>query len=506
MPEEQLSDKRRPARLLQVGAAVTLMGGSSYVAMLASVARSILLMRLLGPRGRGIQRYAGILKGYLSNSSIAWRHGVSKDLPLAIGARDDRRATEVEDAGFAAVTVVTAVFALGLLLYALLWSPHDPETRIALAITAGVLLAEELVSLYWCVLRSWSNFGPLVVGELVRTASQFALMVGGAALLGVTGVMLGWLGAALVVLVYLHGVSRILIRPSLNRTHIIRLFLVGLPIAAISFSDVLLRTVDGIILVHFYGQEQLGLYSMAMQMATYLFAIPQAAGFVIWPKVLEAYGGEEVRRQRRRTVLLPTIAAAAMLPVVGGMAWLLLPAATALVVPDFLPAVPAAQVLGLGATFLALPLATNAALVARNREFVVVLAKLIGSAAIAAAVWRMVHISAPLVNIATAACAGFAISGVLSLGLQLSQFLPRRSAVVREMVLAVLPFAWSAGAIWAAQRLVVGAGLDITNFDGAVLALFTFVVLSSPCLIYGHLRTGFGAQVGSMLRGRFRQD
>ncbi|MCD6361397.1 MAG: oligosaccharide flippase family protein, partial [Armatimonadetes bacterium] len=506
MPSEDLREKRRPSRLLTVSAAVTLIGGSSYAAMVVGLLRSVLVMRLIGPRGRGIQRYAGIIKGYLANSSISWRHGVSKELPLAVGARDDERAAEIENAGFAAVSVVTAVCALALLAYALLLSPHDREMRIALAIGAGVLLAEELVQLYWCVLRSWSNFGPLAVGELVRTASYLALMVGGGALLGVTGVMLGWLGGALVVLLYLHFAARIVIRPGFDRTRLIRLFLVGLPIAVISFSDVLLRTVDGMVLANLQGEERLGLYAVAMQMATYLFNIPQAAGFVIWPKVLETYGAGRTDLLQRRRVMLPTMAAAAVVPVLGGAAFIALPVLVPLVVPDFAPAIPAAQALSLGATFLALPIATNAALVARNLEWVVVSTKLAGAAVVGVGVWMVARGGGTLVQVAYAACAGFAAAALLSLGVQMRQFIPDRLERAREMALAVTPLAWVIVALWASYRLVAGAGLEPDALDGAVLALFSFIVLSSPCIIYAHLRTGFGRRMAGMMKGRFRQE
>ena len=116
---EDRYDARRPARELRMATAITLIGGTSYIALLASLVRSILVMRLIGPRGRGIQRLVGLIKGYLSTLTIAFRHGSSKELPLAIGAQDTQRAAEVEDAVFLSVTGLTAITALGIVLYAI---------------------------------------------------------------------------------------------------------------------------------------------------------------------------------------------------------------------------------------------------------------------------------------------------------------------------------------------------------------------------------------------------
>jgi O-antigen/teichoic acid export membrane protein len=497
-------EARQPERPLRSSAAVTLIGGASYVGMLVSAVRSVVVMAYLGPHRRGVQRWVQLLKSYLANAGIAFRHGVSKELPMAVGAGDEERAAEIEDAGFTSVLLVTALTAVGMLVYALLFAGPDRETRTAYAAGAGILLAEELVVLYFCVLRSWGNFGILALADLVRTAAYFTLVAGGAVLLGLTGVMVGWLVGALVVLAYLEVGSRLVVAIDLDWGRIARLALVGLPVALISFSDLLLRSVDGTILVRYYGLEQFGLYSMAMQMAAYLFAIPQSAGFVIWPRVLESYGAKDETGGRRRRVLLPTIAAAGIMPVVAGMAYLGLPPAIELLIPRFADSVPAAQVLGMGSVLLALPLATNSALVASNREAVVIGTKLAGAALAGGLTWHLVTRAAPLEQVALAACLGFGLAAVLSLLVQLRDFYPQPAARTREVLLALVPLAWSVGALWSARRLVMMAGMEPVTVHGAVLALLAFVVLSAPCLLYAHLRTGAGGELLELLRGRFR--
>ncbi|MFW6157002.1 MAG: oligosaccharide flippase family protein, partial [Armatimonadota bacterium] len=355
---------------------------------------------------------------------------------------------------------------------------------------------------YWATLRSWGRFHVLAIGELVRSIGQLALMIGGAWIAGVTGVMLGWLVSALIVLAYLEMASRIAVRIGVTWSHVWGLLRIGLPVAAVSFADVLLRTVDGLVLERFYGAEQFGLYTLAMQMATYLFALPRSAGFVIWPKVLQSYGGDDSDQKRRR-VLLPTVGMAAAMPVVAGMAWVMLPSLVAVVVPKFLPAVPAAQILSMGAVFLAMPLATDAALVANDREPVVVAAKIAGALVVAGGTWYVVTHGGSLTSIALFACAGFGVSAILSLWVKLSEFEPHAGRRMGELVLALAPTAWAAGGLWAVARLLPMAGLSIDAFSGAIPALLAFLVLSFPCLLYAHYRTGVGTDIRTMIRDRF---
>ncbi len=496
-------DARRPARELRMATAITMIGGSSYVALLASLVRSIVVMRLIGPRGRGIQRLVGLIKGYLSTLTIAFRHGASKELPMAVGAQDVRRAAEVEDAVFFSVASLTAVTALGMVLYAIFLSRAGWDTRVALCVGGGLLLAEDMAALYWAVLRSWSRFGILAIGELVRTAAQFVLMIGGAWLMGVTGVMLGWLAGGMVVLLYLDRASRIRTSGRVIWSHLGRLGLVGLPVALISLSDVLLRSIDGTVLVRFYGEEQFGLYSVAMQMAAYLYTIPQAAGFVIWPKVLESYGGEETP-QRRRRVLLPTTGLAALMPLIGGIAFLMLPSAIDIVVPRFADSVPAAQVLSMGATFLALPLSTNAALVANDREGTVIATKLAGATVAGVGAWYLVRGGGAMVGVAIAACSGYALAAVLSLVVQLRSFYPTTGRLAREVLLVLAPTAWAAAALWATHLIAGPLGIVPARFLDGALSVIIFLTLCLPCAVWADRQTGAVREISSVIRDRFR--
>ncbi len=499
--DEERFEARTPEAEMRTTSAIGLIGGTSYIGLVIGIVRSIFVMGMIGPWGRGVQRLPGLWKGYLTNVSMPWRTGVSKELPLAIGAEDCERAAEIEDAGFFATTAFSGVASLGMVVYAMFLSSSSWEERVAFAVGGGLLLADDLIALYWATLRSWGRFHVLALGELVRTLGQLALMLAGAWLAGVTGVMLGWLASSLLVLGYLEMASRLAVRTGVRWPVVWRLLRIGLPVAIISFADVLLRTVDGLVLERYYGVEQFGLYTLAMQMATYLFALPRSAGFVIWPKVLQSYGGDDADQKRRR-VLLPTVGVAAAMPVIAGMAWLALPVLVALVVPKWLPSVPAAQVLSMGAVFLALPLATDAALVASDREPVVIGIKLLGALVAGGGTWYTVTHGGSLTTVALWACAGFTVAALLSLWIKLQEFRPRPAGRLGEVALALAPTAWVMGCIWLVQRLLPLVGLSLEAPSGAVVALLALLLLSFPCLLYAHHRTGIGTDIRAIIRRR----
>jgi O-antigen/teichoic acid export membrane protein len=88
-----------------------------------------------------------------------------------------------------------------------------------------------------------------------------------------------------------------------------------------SVSDPRLRTGDGLVGADAYSAHRVGLYTVAMQMATYLYNIPEAGGFVIMPRILEAHAAAGDTLRVRRQVVLPTFAAAPSCPMAAGCAF-----------------------------------------------------------------------------------------------------------------------------------------------------------------------------------------
>ena len=477
-----------------------MMLGSSYFDMLLGVVRGIIVMNLIGPTGRGIMRLVALFLKYLTHSHLGILHGLSKQLPQALGREDNETADDIERVGSTFVLLAALVSGLGLALFGLL-SGYGSETRVALMIGGGLLVTQQGYALYRCLLRAWGRFPALAAAAMVNTVTQFVFIILGAALFKVTGAMIGWLGAGVLAVLYFRLASRFGLRLRFDRGVARQLLVVGLPMALIVLSDTLLRTVDGIIVVGTYDAYRYGLYSVAMQMATYLYGIPEAVGFVILPRILEMHAASNNVESVRRQVLLPTIAAATVMPVAAGCAFILLPPAVHTLIPQFAAAIFAAQVLALASVLLALPVAANGLLIALNRESFVIINKGLGAAVIYGLARRQALAGGSLAAIARAAGLGYLIASVLSLGAVLRRYYDSRTAVALQIALCYAPLAWCIAALRVSGWLV--RPLELAAPDGwlpAFARLGVFLLAMLPVVLYGNRRTGMFSALRAVIR------
>ncbi len=467
--------------------------GSSYGDMLLGVVRGILVMRAIGPTARGLMRLVHLFGRYLSNSHLGSLHGLSKELPIALGRDDHEDATHIENVGTTAVILLATLASGGMLAYALLGPGMQGPTRLTLAIGAGIILGGQGIALYRVVLRAWGTYSVLAVASVVMSLTQFGLIVAGAVFFGLMGAMWGWLAAVTVSLLYFAVAGNFYIRLRLDRPMLWRLIRVGVPIAGVLFSGILLRTIDGVLVIKYFDAYHFGLYSVAMQIAAYLYRIPEAAGFVLMPRIWERYGADRRPEALWDYVIRPTLAAGLIMPILAGFVFIIMPVMINTFIPRFSPVIFAAQVLSLAAVFLALPVAADGALIAFNKEWIVIGNKLAGAALAAAGVLALLTtqtIEPSLAQIAMAAAAGYAVTSVLTLYIVLGRYYHRHLQLWRELAVCYLPLLWAIIALkssGAATDWILGTSANM--WADTALRCLCFAVLVLPVLWYAEHRT-----------------
>lgn len=469
-------------------AAVFSVSATSYIAMVLGAVRGILVMRIIGPTGRGIMQSVNLFMNYLSHAHIGILDGVSKQLPLAAGSGDYEEADEIESVGMVWVIGLTAIAGLGMVVWGLSQPTGQRTTGIAIIIGGGWLLAQQTFVLYKCIIRSWGNFRLLAWVTLADGIFAFGLTVLGAVYWGVLGAMGGLLVAWLLDLGIMHFFSGVRIRPVIKPKFALYLLKIGLWILLIKFSDIFMRSIEGAIIIRYYDAYRFGLYSVGMQMARYMFTLPEAAGFVIWPKIMEKWGGSEDVEDMRRHVEIPTITSGTVMPFLSGLATIALPALVMLLIPKFEESIPAAIMLLWGGVFLALPLATNSLLVARNREWVVVIIRTVAGAALGVAAYWLVSQNAALVYIAVAAAAAYALASILSLAVVLPHYFSGRR-LLGEFAVCYVPTLWAVACMFITDRIaasfIAGPPDDVIY---ALVRIGFFVALYGPVLLYTNYR------------------
>jgi len=500
----QRLEAHRQTRQTLASTAVLIVGGSSYFSMLAGVLRSVLVMRLVGPAPQGVRRIVDLILKYVSHAHLGILHGTNKELPICLGQNDAAQIQDVEDVGVTWVVGLTLIASLGMLIAGLLNPTGQRVTSIAIMIGAGLLIVGQTATLYRTIARAWGNFRALGIVAGIETITTFAFTVLGAygfyhfgrpdqhREYAVLGAMLGGLMAGCVSLLVLGALAPIHVHVRFDRKLGWQLAKAGLPITAMILADTLLRTVDGAIITAYYKSYWFGLYSLAMQMAGYLYAIPEAAGFVMWPRILQAFGAANGDHQAlRRQIVLPTMMSGMFMPAIAGIAYVLLPPIVNTLLPKFMPAMDATQILALASVFLALPMATNSLLIAQDKGHYVVLYKLIGAAVVALGCFILArHNVHNLASFAVVASCGYGVAALLSVGIVLPRY---ETGFVRRVELlfnTFSPFLWACCALLLSRLLGSIVMLpDGTSFVWAALRLGIFLGLMIPVLLFGNQET-----------------
>jgi O-antigen/teichoic acid export membrane protein len=481
-----------------------MMMGSSYFDLLTSLIQTVIVMRLIGPTGRGLMTISDLFTKWLANTHLGAMHGLSRRLPVALARHEEQRAQDLEDVGMSFVLATSILSALGMLGTAVFCLSWGTVTREVIACGAGIFLCSQTVTVYRVVLRAWGTFSVLALSSMVMNVAQLVLVVAGAWAYGVVGAMVGLLAANLLQLGYLHWAGRLRIRVRYNWPLIFALISSGLPLVAITYADILLRTVDRAMVGKLMGAHALGLYWPASQLAMYLFRIPESVGFVLMPRIWEKYGVEDDAAALRQHVLAPTMAAATVMPVLSGLLFIMIPQVLRALVPLYVEGTYAAQVLAMGGAFLALPIAACGLLVAMRREWLVTLTKLAGAAVIAGGAWWTLRHSGDLAHVAMYAVSGFALASLLALVAALGNYYRSRWRLALEIIICHVPFVWSILAIRGAGLLsdLLPVSLHEHSWRIMTMRMVIFLVLCLPVLWYGDRRTGVLRRTRALVMGK----
>ena len=487
------SPRRRRSQGILRGIALTMAG--SYYDLATSLVQTIIVLRLIGVTNRGLMAIAYVFVSWLSNAHLGALQGLSKQLPMALGRREEDHAQELEDVGIVTVLALGFLGALGMLGYAL-WASHlQLLTREVLACGALILICTQASTVYRVVLRAWGTFSVLTIAGVVFNTAQLLLVIAGAWRFNVLGAMVGLLLAHLCQLLYLHLASHLRIHLRFNWSTAWYLIRSGIPLWGTIFAETTIRNVPRVLCAQFFGAYYLGLYDPAARLAEILNRLPDAMGFALVPHLWQGYARDGAASLRRH-VLLPTLATAIVMPALSGVLFIFTPFLFGLIVPRFIYGAFAAQILALGAVFLGLPLAANGLLVAMNREWTVTAAKFSGALVISlgAGFLYLMHdrfgVVALVDRLALLAALGFAVSSLCSLIPALRQY-HRGWRLAGEIALFHAPLVWACVAIWTAGRLT---SLLLPPGAAELAHLLTrtalFLLLYAPVLWWGDRQAG----------------
>lgn len=391
---------------------------SGVVVKLVSTLTHFISRRLLGPDAMGVWSLVTIALGYLSAFKTGYVAGSEREIPYWRGRGDEGMAGRIRRQMFSTTIIESAVVSVLFLLFLYIrGKQYRPDLNAGFLLGALFLVAIRLEVCFQICARTLQNFVLLGKLQTVFVVVDFLLVVPLIAFFGLYGqyaaFVLGLLARLLIWFLWVKLARPFDLKWYFRWDEMMPVVKVGLPLVALGLTWQFFTSVDSIAVAKGLGVAAVGYYSLGTTVYRFLTEIYNNLSVVVFPRLMQRYGQTEDVSALRADILrylksLCLFAIPALLP----CAYFGLPFLVLAFLQNFIPAIPAAKALILGAAFLSLSHIPSQVFVIKK----IILRLALLQVFFGGAVWLLCRAAAPrgLVAVAgvTAACYAVYFTGM----------------------------------------------------------------------------------------------
>lgn len=314
-------------------------GSSTAFVRAARVGSGLVVAALVDPAAWGNWYLLNLIVAYGALTQLGVMNGMNREVPAAMGSGNTSRALNLRRTALAVVLLTTGVATLLLLVASVAIPAIGLSDKLLL--TLGLLFATQLYTYATTSLRSTTHFADLSRLQLIEAFAHPIFAVGGAALKGIPGFIIGQAIALGFTMLIASRAKNVIWRPMLDRKLARQLISVGFPIMLVGLVHTLFVTVDRWVIGASLGSEALGHYSLAIMALNAVGLLPQVISQQFYPRMAFSWSAEHdpgtlrglASRQRTFTYI-------AVVPAVGLVALLASPVVHTLL-PHYVPGISA---------------------------------------------------------------------------------------------------------------------------------------------------------------------
>jgi O-antigen/teichoic acid export membrane protein len=337
----------RAARIMRDSVAV---GVRQLLVLGLTIVQNLYAARYLGPQGFGTYALVTILTLAAAIVTPGFLSAAARELPHYRSLGELERERKIVRHMVLGEMGVALLWTLAILIFAAV--QDERALRMLLLIAAVSVIPAKLANIYQVLASCDKAFGFQARVEVIRTGLMALIVIGGVEHLGLP-LLLGAPVVASVLAAILYGRRYAL--PwnwrGVQGAELLRLGRIGLPMAGlnvVSGNAGAQRWIERLLIQQRLGTESVGLYSfaawVALQLLSMLGSVAQAIQPHLYDILAKDMSGEQARQSLARPVWLMIMVSALFL----GTASCALPLFIVALVPAYIPALPASQVLLLG--------------------------------------------------------------------------------------------------------------------------------------------------------------
>ena len=313
----------------------------------------VLRPKLLPTELFGVWTLMKSVLAYSSNAYLGLRAAMRLRIPFLLARGDDAEVRQVASTAISFALVINILVALGVLAVSM-HKGWGPEAKLALTLTACVIVVQFVYESAISLLRAHERFDLVTRANYVHTTSLFLLSAPLIYFLRLPGLFLSIIGAQAITIIYIRSRIAFGLRPSFDVTQFRSLIGEGFPIMLMDMGIMFVTTSDRFVVSAMLGNEQLGYYGIAVLALAFLMNLAGTAREVLEPRLMREIENAPAHHVMDHYVLRPLLKTAYLLPFLIGPIYILIPVAIPLTLPRYATGVAPAQTLAIAALFLAL--------------------------------------------------------------------------------------------------------------------------------------------------------
>lgn len=259
-----------------------------------SLLQGFIILRFIDPGSYGVWLGLLILLRYGAYAHLGLEYGFMFRVPYYIGQNNAIRIQQVEDNTFIGWTVMTILFAIGVLGYYFMVEDVSHASWLGLIVILLMVFADQqsafLNRWHTSVQKDFKSYG---IVSIAKGILSFVIIVPLTYFFQIVGLMVGNLVVSILSAALWW--ARTSFRPRFELSPLIlrELIHIGFPNLLIVLGGVLVETVDRILILGLLGAVNLGYYAITSMGGNSLYGLLAQAGAVMLPHIVEETGKHE---------------------------------------------------------------------------------------------------------------------------------------------------------------------------------------------------------------------
>jgi len=370
------------------------------VSQIIGVIRGLIIPRLLTPAQYGVIGALSLTTQYAQYLDIGFHPTMRREIPRYSGRGDTEGIERVKETTLAVNTITLCIYIFVLIVYAIFFVKNTIVFWGILSFSVFIILSR--FQLYINTLyEARRKFGVISISNILFAVLTLVVLVPLVHWKNLYGYFIGIVICEILVFLYLYSRKGEHLPIRYNWSRFKTLFVIGFPMFLMGIGGNILVTVDRIMVIKYLTRTELGYYTIAGTIATYILILHANISKVIGPTIYEEWGREEDVEKLKIYALRPTSSITSITGFLIALTMILMPILFQVIIPRYMPAVYPCAILLFAVYVRSTSVSIGEILLAMNKQLKMFIFQMISLAVAIIAIYFFLSKGFGLIGVAT---------------------------------------------------------------------------------------------------------